>query len=46
LENFEVAVEKMVNPKIKVTHGQLMTAGDDCCEIFLEEIGTKIETKK
>ncbi len=35
---FEVKAAEMVNPKIKVTHGKLMTAGHDCCEIFFEEM--------
>jgi hypothetical protein len=34
---FEVVAAKMINPKIKVTHGKLMTAGDECCEIFFKE---------
>ena len=36
--NFERAAAKIINPKIKVSPAKLMTAGDPCCEVILEEV--------
>lgn len=38
MASFEETAAELVNPKIKVSHGRLMTAGDTCCEIFFEEM--------
>jgi len=34
---FEKAAAEIVNPKIKIISGKLMTAGDPYCEIIFED---------
>ena len=37
-DNFERVATKIINPKIKVTSGKKLTAGDPYCEVIFEEI--------
>ena len=36
--NFERTAAQLINPRIKVTPTRIMTAGDTCCEVVLEEM--------